>query len=170
VTGPTVNEPLAEMFRYNVWANRTLLEACRTLTDEQLDARLAGSSGSVREALLHLIGGQQTFVLRTRGRQHEGEWNRSSDWPGIDALIDVAQRSSNELLAIAVALDEDSEVGLPWGGKTYAYPRSFFLLHALAHGVEHRTEIKLALSQIGVETPDLDAWQYSDARGYGRAI
>src|SRR6185312_8640651 len=108
---PTVNEPLAEMFRYNAWANRTLLEACRTLTDVQLDARLAGGSGSVRETLLHLVGGQQTFVLRTRGRQHEGEWNRGSDWPGFDALIDVAQSSSDALLAIAAALDEDDEVG-----------------------------------------------------------
>src|SRR5207248_10431127 len=27
-------------------------------------------------------------------------------------------------------------------GKTYEYPKSFFLLHAIEHGVEHRTEIK----------------------------
>jgi len=162
-----MNAPLAEMFRYNKWANLVLLEASRALSDAQLDARLPGISGSPRELFLHLIGGQQTFVLRTQGRQHEGEWNRASRWPGFDALIEVAISSSDALIAIAAALEQDSEVGLPWQGKVYRYPTSFFLVHALEHGVEHRTEIKLALAQLGVQTPDLDAWQYSDAMGYG---
>jgi uncharacterized damage-inducible protein DinB len=147
-----MNAPLAEMFRYNRWANLTLLDACRTLS----------------EVLLHLVGGQQTFVLRTQGRQHEGELNRSSAWPGWDRLLAIATETSDELIAIAAALESDGEVGLPWRGTVYRYPTSFFLVHALEHGVEHRTEIKLALAQLGVETPDLDAWQYSDAQGYGQ--
>jgi uncharacterized damage-inducible protein DinB len=32
-----MNTDLAEMFRCNAWANRELFEACRSLTDEQLD-------------------------------------------------------------------------------------------------------------------------------------
>ena len=27
---------------------------------------------------------KQTFILRTKGRQHEGELGRQSDWPGIE--------------------------------------------------------------------------------------
>jgi len=58
---------LVELLRYNAWANDTLLAACAGLSDTQLDHRLAVTSGSTRELLLHLVGGQQTFVLRTRG-------------------------------------------------------------------------------------------------------
>jgi uncharacterized damage-inducible protein DinB len=47
---------------------------------------------------------------------------------------------------------------------------SFFLTHALEHGVEHRTEIKVALSQLGVATPDLDGWAYATAMGCGRVV
>ncbi len=118
--------------------------------------------------LLHVVGGQQTFVLRTSGRQHEGEWTRASPWPGFDALIALAVASSDALIGIAEGLDVDSEVDVPWLGKTYRFPKSFFLLHALEHGVEHRTEIKIALAAAGIATPDLDGWSYSTAMSYGR--
>ena len=165
-----MNGPLAEMLRYNKWANLTLLDACRTLSDEHLDARIPGTSGSVRVLLTHIVGGQQTFVLRTQGRQHEGELSRASDWPGFDTLLDLATRSSDDLIAVAEALDADSDVDLPYLGKVYRYPTSFFLVHAVAHGVEHRTEIKVTLAQRGVETPDLDGWPYSVAAGYGQVV
>jgi uncharacterized damage-inducible protein DinB len=163
-----MNDGLAEVFRYNRWANLRLIDACRSLTDEQLDARVPGASGTVRELLLHVVGGQQTFVLRTMGRQHEGELNRTSEWPGLDAIRELAERSSDQLVEIAAGLDEDSEVALPYVGRTFVYPKRFFLAHAAEHGVEHRTEIKLALAQLGVQTPDLDGWPYSTAAGYGR--
>ncbi|MDP9237147.1 MAG: DinB family protein [Chloroflexota bacterium] len=165
-----MNAPLASMLRYNKWANTVLLEACRTLTDEQLDARLAGASGSVRELLVHVVGGQQTFVLRMKGRQHEGELNRRSEWPGFNATLDLASRSSDDLIAIAEELETDIDVDLPYLGKSYRYPKSFFLLHALEHGVEHRTEIKLTLAHAGIETPDLDGWSYGAAAGYGGEV
>ena len=162
-----MNEPLAEMLRYNRWATAQLLEACRPLSVEQLAHRFPQASGSLKELLLHLVGGQQTFALRTRGRQHEGEFTRTSAWPGIDALVESATRSSDALVAIAEALESDTSVALPFMGKSYRYPQSFFLVHALEHGVEHRTEIKLALASLGIPSPDLDAWQYAAAMGYG---
>lgn len=162
-----MNAPLAQLFTYNRWANLTLLDACRSLSDEQIDRRVTGISGSVRELLMHIIGGQQTFALRTRGRQHEGELGRAGPWPGFDSLLELARRSSDELLKIAGETETDSEVGLPWQGKVYRYPKSFFLLHAIEHGIEHRTEIKLALAQLRIETPDLDGWSYSIAMGFG---
>jgi len=36
-----------------------------------------------------------------------------------------------------------------------------------AAAVEHRTEIKFALASAGIATPDLDAWKFSEAQGYG---
>lgn len=166
-----MNAALAEVLRYNRWATRRLLDACRGLTDEQLDARAPGTSGTVRELLLHVVGGQQTFVLRTRGRQGDGsELNRSSAWPGFDVLREVAIESSNQLVAIAEGLDGDPQVDLPYFGAVYRFPTSFFLAHAVEHGVEHRTEIKLTLAQLGIETPDLDGWAYADAAGHGRQV
>ena len=165
-----MNTDLAEMLRYNAWANHALFAACRLLTDEQLDARIQGISGSVRELLMHIAGGQQTFVLRTKGRQHEGELDRSSDWPGMETVIQIAATTSNELIAIAEQLEPHAAVDLPYQGKTYRFPKRFFLVHAMEHGAEHRTEVKVALAQIGVETPDLDGWHYALSVGYGQEV
>ena len=166
-----MSKALADCLRYNRWANLTLIDGCRGLSDEQLDTRAAGSSRSVRELLQHAVGSELTFVLRTHGRQHEGE-SRHVDgmWPGLDLLREVAAASGNELIAIAEGLDENEVVALGYQGKTYEYPKSFFLLHAIEHGVEHRTEIKVTLALVGIDTPDLDGWFYAPAAGYGREV
>jgi len=165
-----VNEPLAEMLRYNRWATLTLIEACRSLPDEQLDARVPVVSGTARELLMHIIGAQQTFVLRTMGRQHEGELSRTTPWPGFPTLLELANASADELIAIAESLDTDASVDLPWLGNVYRFPKHFFLVHAVEHGVEHRTEIKVALASLGIDTPDLDGWSYAAAAGFGQEV
>lgn len=165
-----MNKDLAEMFRYNAWANQRLFEACRSLTPEQLDMQIRGISGSVRELLMHIAGGQQTFILRLKGRQHEGELGRQSDWPGFETVIEIAASTSNDLITIAEQLEENAEVNLTYLGKTYRYPKRFFLVHAMEHSTEHRTEVKVALAHIGIETPDLDGWHYAQSAGYGEEI
>ena len=165
-----MNLGLVEMMRYNAWANDVLLAACRELTDEQLDHRLDVASGSTRELLVHIVGGQQTYVLRTMGRQHEGELDRDSEWPGMAKLIELATATSGELVSIAERLDPESEVTLPYLGRLYRYPIRFFLVHAAEHGVEHRTEVKLNLADAGFTTPDLDGWEYSEWADYGSEV
>ena len=165
-----MNRGLAEMFRYNAWANETLFAFCRTLTHEQLDSKMPGISGSVRELLVHIVGAQQTFILRTKGRQHEGELARESDWPGMDMLLELMRETNNELTAIAEQLDGEAEAELSYMGSSYRYPTRFFLVHAIEHAAEHRTEVKIALGQMGIDTPDLDGWLYADAAGYGQEV
>jgi uncharacterized damage-inducible protein DinB len=165
-----MSKALADCLRYNRWANLILIDACRGLTEEQLDTRASRSSRSVRDLHSHLIGSELTFALRTKGRQNEGESERVDTWPGFAALREVAASSGDDLIAIAGGLDEDELVALPYQGKAYEYPKSFFLLHAIEHGVEHRTEIKTTLALIGIETPDLDGWSYASAAGSGREV
>lgn len=165
-----MNKTLVEMFRYNAWANHELFEACRSLSSDQLDAQIKGISGSVRELLMHIAGGQQTQILRTKGRQNEGELNRWSSWPGIEVVIKIIEETSQELILIAEQLDDEDEIDLPYQGKRYRYPKRFFLVHALEHSIEHRTEVKVALAWAGIATPDLDGWFYADAAGYGKII
>jgi len=166
-----VSKTLADCLRYNRWANLRLIDTCRVLTEEQLATRATPSSRSVRELFQHVVGSEVTFVLRTKGRQHEGESRHVEErWPGFDMIRDVVGSTGDDLIAIATGLDDDEMVALPYRGKTYEYPKGFFLLHAIEHGVEHRTEIKVALAIIGINTPDLDGWFYGPAAGHGREI
>lgn len=160
--------PLAESFRYNRWANLMLIAACEALTDAQLDTDMPASFGTIRKTLMHLVGGEQTMALRTLGRQNEGELSpRRHPWPGIVGMLGLATASGDRLIEIAEAMTEDEEVVLPYMGKEPVFPKSFFLAHALGHSAEHRTQVSVAMSLLGVESPDLDGWAYAAAMGYG---
>ncbi len=160
------NAPLGRMFEYNAWANRRVIDACRDLTDAQLDAPGSNTFGSIRNTLLHVIYSQYSFLARLDGRAQDPR-SFSPAWPGFDALAVVATETSSALLAAAVALVEDADVVLAYMGKTYRYPKSFFLTHAVAHGAEHRTQIEMMLTQLGIEAPNLDGWEFSNCAGLG---
>ena len=165
-----MNGGLVEMFEYNRWAMAELIEACRGLPPEILKTRVAGVSDTVGALLAHVVGGQQTFVLRTKGRQHEGELTRRSALPGFDELARLADESAAELIEVARNVADDATVDLSYQGKVFRYRVRFFLVHAIEHATEHRTEIKVALGSLGIATPDLDGWQYAAARGYGEDV
>jgi uncharacterized damage-inducible protein DinB len=158
------------MLRYEKWATETLLASCRDLAPAQLEARMPGVSGSVAELLTHVVGGQQAFLARTGGQQADEGLTRESAWPGVDVLLALSAAACDGLLAVAGGLDEERDVDLPFMGKVFRFPASFFLAHAVEHGAEHRTEIKVALGQMGIETPDLDGWAFAAAQGYGREV
>ncbi len=162
-----MNDGLVELFDYNLWATATLLEGCRQAPTELLQARVPGISDSVAALLTHLVGGQQTFALRTKGRQHEGELNRRSAFPGWDELARLADESGRELREVARTAADGAYVELAWQGATSRLPLRFILTHAIEHATEHRTEIKVALGAQGFATPDLDGWSYAAAKGYG---
>lgn len=160
------NAPLARVFEYNAWANGRIIDACRDLTDAQFDASGSAAFGSIRTTLLHVIYGQYSMLARLNGTAQDPR-SFSPPWPGIDALMSVAAETSGALTAAAAELRDDASVVLAYQGKSYRYPKSFFLTHALQHGVEHRTQIGTMLAQLGLGQPNLDAWEYAGFAGLG---
>jgi uncharacterized damage-inducible protein DinB len=164
-----VNEPLARQFHYNRWANERLIEACRGLADKDLDAEGAGTYGSIRSTLQHVIHGQWAFLARLGGQAQDPR-ALSRLWAGFDTLALASDETSDALIAAAETLGIDSEVVLAYMGKSHRYPRSFFLLHAVQHGVEHRTQIGMMLARLGHEPPDLDSWAFAEHTGLGEEV
>jgi len=162
------NETLSEMFRYNAWANRRVIEACAALDPARLEQRAVGLEWSLGKTLMHLIGGQDTFLYRLsdldeRRRAAFEPWSfEGGAWPGIDVLRAAAERTNADLLEVAASVGGGSYSRLPrWGGKDFRAKRSFLLTHAMSHGVEHRTQICLTFSEWGLAPPDLDGWSYA---------
>lgn len=157
------------MFAYNAWANARIIDACRDLSDTQLDAPGTSTFGSIRETLLHVAYGQYAFLARLDGTAQDAR-ALTSAWPGFDALANVAAETSDALAAGASALDVDADVVLSFQGKGHRYPKSFFLLHAIQHGIEHRTQIGTMLAQLGREAPNLDGWAFAEHEGLGEEV
>jgi uncharacterized damage-inducible protein DinB len=163
---PDTNEPLAQVLRYNRWANERIVDACRSLTDGQLDEHVQGAEErTIRETVFHIAAGQLDFVARMGGQAQDRGQART--WAGFEALAETLARGSDALLEAAEGLVLDADIVVPYMDKRPAFPKSLFITHAVAHGTMHRTEICMMMRAIGVEPPNLDGWEYAAAMGFG---
>ena len=95
---------LADCFRYNLWANQRLLDACAEMSDAQLDApAMAGTFGTVRQTLLHLFTAEEGYARHYRftGPAPTPRLADISTFPGFDELRRRAHSSGEELIAVA---------------------------------------------------------------------
>jgi uncharacterized damage-inducible protein DinB len=155
---------LPDFFRYNLWANLRLLDACAHQSDTQLDApATTGTFGSVRETLMHLFTAEEGYARHYNftGPAPTPRLADVSTFPGFDELRRRAQRSGEELIAVAERGDLHRILSLDAG--TYEAPVLIVLLQAINHGIDHRSQIATLLAQQGIELPDLDGWAYNDA-------
>src|SRR3981081_2238003 len=53
---------MLEMFRHNTWATLRLIEHCKGLGDEHLDATIPGTYGTIRETLRHIVEAEQGYL------------------------------------------------------------------------------------------------------------
>ena|GEM_PF-5457155 len=60
---------LVEFFRHNAMMNQRLVEACRRLSPEQLDATATGTYGSVGATLVHIANAQEGYAARFLGTE-----------------------------------------------------------------------------------------------------
>jgi uncharacterized damage-inducible protein DinB len=161
-----MNEPLAQMFRYNAWANAILLDACGALGDEQLNFAIDGAYGSISKTLMHYIGSQDVYLSDLRGAARDRSHWRRGPWPGFDAISGHATESSEALVREAESLVTDSRVTFVMeldDAKTAT--KSALLVQALQHATEHREQICAALTHLGSHPPDLSGWAWADATG-----
>jgi uncharacterized damage-inducible protein DinB len=62
---------IADFFKFNLWANLRVLDACAGLDDARLDATIRGPFGSVRETLVHIVAAEEGYVQRFTGQRTE---------------------------------------------------------------------------------------------------
>jgi uncharacterized damage-inducible protein DinB len=152
---------LPDFFKYNLWANLRLLDACAHLSDAQLDATTKGTFGSVRETLLHLFASEEGYVRGITGTSPIPRLKELTTFPGFDELRLRAERSGKELITIAEQGDLSKILHLD--GGTYDAPVILVLIQAINHAIDHRSQIATLLSQQDIEPPELDGWSYNDA-------
>jgi uncharacterized damage-inducible protein DinB len=154
---------LPDFFKYNLWANLRLLEACAQLSDAQLDATTRGTFGSVRETLMHLFAAEEGYARHWHftGASPTPRLKELTTFPGFDELRRRAERSGKELIAVAEQGELNQILYLDEG--TYEAPVIVVLIQAINHGIDHRSQIATLLSQQDIEPPDLDGWSYNDA-------
>jgi uncharacterized damage-inducible protein DinB len=150
---------LVMIFEHNNWANQKIIQACYTLSDEQLDAEPHSvTKGTIRRTLLHLVHSQLGYLSLLTLPADE----RPDVAPTFAELQESARRSGEGLLALARGEKEAFQSRLTTKDGYYTEPR-VVMLQVINHATEHREQIKSMLSALGVTPPDIDGWDYAIA-------
>lgn len=152
---------LPDFYRFNLWANNVLLDACEKLTDAQLDATTTGVYGSIREILMHLFSSEEGYALSFTGTTPKPPLKEFTTFAGFDELRRRAELSGNALIAIAKQRDLSETFWLD--GGTYECQAVIVAMQVIYHAVDHRSQIATLLTLQGIEPPDLQPWDYNDA-------
>src|SRR5574341_113633 len=153
---------LAEMMRYNNWANERVLDACAKLTDEQLETSAPGAYGPIRETLGHIIRAESWYheLLTGTRPQPPFKWE---DKPGLAEMRAYATQVAEALTEAVERVKPTTVVAEEDKGQTWHYQAAAVFIQIINHGVEHRTNITTILSQMGLEAPGVDGWGYLSA-------
>ncbi len=155
-----MSEVFVDLYKHHLWANLSLLDACEHLPDEGLDAGATGTYGSIRNTLVHLLAAEGRYLAAMSGRAEPPDVLKEGNFPGIAELKRHARTGGEELIALARSLTANEVIRVERGGQQYEIPISIFFAQAINHGTEHRAHVCTALTQQGVEPPNLDVWQY----------
>ena len=158
---------LVEFYRHNLWANLRLIDALGTLSDDLLDAVEAGTYGSIRTTLGHLVGAEEPYVMRLRGETPTRPPLEDGDIPRLGDLREIVRRSGEALIEIGTRANTDWTLQGTWRGEPYSMPASVILLQAVNHATEHRGQIASILGRHGIEPPELDAWAWDEDAAAG---
>ena len=153
----------ADFYRQNEWATLQLIEACRRLSEEQLEATAVGTYGSIRATLRHLVSSEANYAFRLG----EGPVRRlppDEPWPGFDAL---AAMVSADAVALSAAARRDASrvIRLDPDTDPYDSEAAVILVQAFNHATEHRSQICTILTTLGIEPPDMSGWEWGLADG-----
>ena len=158
---------LAALYEHNLWANLHLLDVCAGLTPAQQEYSIEGTYGSIAATMLHLLAAEGRYVQLLTGKMAAAPLRESDSFPGWAALRAAAQQSGAALIAIARSAAPDEVLRGERGGTPYALPVTVPLIQGIHHATDHRAAIAIALAQLGVAVPTLDAWQYAQELGIG---
>jgi len=151
---------LQQLFRHDLWANRLILDACAGLTPEQMDTSTEGTYGTILRTLFHLVASVDSYAARLVVRPRLLVNDDALPLPPFEVLRAVLATAGTELIEQAGSVSETRTVDVAGDDGPRTIPAWIILVQAIDHGREHRTHIATMLTQLGIEPPDMDGWQF----------
>ena len=160
---------LADLFRHNRWANLSLVDFIMGQPDDILETNVPGTYGTIRETLAHFAGAEERYHAALTGGPERRNPTLEELRPDLATMREHLDQSGAGLMAFAESVTGDPTLTVVWRGETHQTPASLFLVQAINHATEHRSQIMTALTQAGVSPPELDGWAWDEERGRKRS-
>lgn len=159
-----MNEPLRDLFRHNAWATCKAIEACGSLTEEQLAATLGGTFGAPQDTLRHILGGESFYrSLFGLPQDYWTEWSSRFEELQASEMLPWAEKLGTSWEQLLAGKEIDTEKVFEQqraDGTVRQFRAGTLLIQAIHHGNVHREQICAIITSLGLEAPDLSAYAY----------
>ena len=142
------SDPTTILIQHNHWATTQLLDACKSLTAEQLRQDFPLGPGSLQQTLVHILAAMQGWGDLLGGREQRPRLEGDSM-----TLAEIQERLNGLTEDIAHSVSNhpaDEIVSGERGGRTYSFTRGAVITHVMTHGMHHRAQCLNMLRQLGV--------------------
>lgn len=159
---------IADLYRYNDWANQRVLDLCDGLTNEQLDAPLELGLGSLRNTIFHILTAEEIWLERWQvvaWRPFPTEsMGLSAD--AMRAQLTQISQSRQQMMEFDRAKNFQRVVNYKDSrGIEHSNRLDDLLLHVANHSIYHRAQALHFLKRAGRTVPvGLDYSLYKIAR------
>ncbi len=149
------------LYEYDRWANGRVLQAAAALSDEQFTRDLGGSFRSVRDTLVHIIGGEwgwltywrelnpsATFIADLRKRREA--LFHSEAFPNVAAVQRKWAEVEKEQAEFVNGVTNES-LGKMLPFRTTQASLAHLMQHLANHSTYHRGQIAVMIRQLGAE-------------------
>jgi uncharacterized damage-inducible protein DinB len=154
-----LTDTLTMLFSHHLWANLRLLEHCAELTDEQLNATISGSFGSIQDTLQHIVTSEESYFSRISTGQ-PFNWPEETPPMSIADMTAVLRKTGAGLIEWAPKVKAKDTVLLDWNGTPREVPKTIILTQVINHATEHRAQVMAILTELGIQSPNLQSWPY----------
>jgi uncharacterized damage-inducible protein DinB len=156
-------EDLKTLFDYSYWANDRLCGVLSQLTTEQFTQPVAGSYGSIRNTMVHMLSAEWGGLARC-GAPARGPALNSQDYPTVTSLFE-RWRHVEACVREFLSTLQDADLGRVvefaiGGGSRQSMTLGELLHHTAIHGVHHRGQVALLLRMLGHVPGNFDILLY----------
>ena len=151
------------LYAYHHWANERVLQTVQRIDSDLGQEATRRDSARIHDTLVHLVGSEALW----RSRWQAGAPSQRLTTDDLPTLLAVQQRWQDEQQQIQLFIDslQEDDLAAPLTysnlrGQSVTVPLAVTLLQVSTHGVQHRSEIALILTEMGYSPGDLDLLRY----------
>jgi len=149
------------LYEYDRWANNRVLQAASALSPEQFTRDLGGSFRSVRDALVHIIGGEWGWLTYWKASSHSAAfladlWDRHDAlfhpdaFPNLGAVRLKWEEVEKEQTEFVSSVTEEAlRKMLPIRATELSL--AHLMQHLANHSTYHRGQVALMMRQLHAE-------------------
>lgn len=151
---------LTRLYEYNYWATGRILDTVARITEAQFVQPMSPHHASLRGTLVHMMSAEWIWRSRCQEAVYPTAMFAEADFP---TLATIRARWSEEESKIWGYLDSLDDAALAQkmayrttGGKLQENNLGEILIHVVMHGMQHRAEMAMTLTDLGHSPGDLD--------------